>query len=242
MFSIENCLSIGLLASLTNGLASNLIAEGIGILVTVFIVDYLIKSNEKRRWETARRVLSIRMGFFAHSLIYNVVVCIAKARAESPAASLKEVPLTPQNLCRYITNEGNKIRSFDMSVLQQFKDTLTSMLPVVPMAQDPEVIKDTLMLDRVLEVVLMFKTYDLNNNASRLEFLGQLQIIVAYAAYLAQKSALHGDQRILVFPIFAEIPFKMSNDKNKLDIDGKDTFPVPSDTGALYEPAEEPNS
>lgn len=218
----------------TDGLGLNLLAEAIGILVTVFLVDALIKGREQARWNRAHRIVSFRLSALSHSLIYNILRAVARTQREAELGHRTRVPLTIRNIGTFITSEGKHLAKFDLGILQRFKDMLTDVLPICSIGAEPEVIENALMLDRALEIPLYYKDYDLNDPMSRAEFAAQLRSIAVYAAHIARRTLLHGATRKLAWATVASTQFAALSDNNGLDLDGMDQLLVADEDKGLY--------
>lgn len=66
-------IDLGFFQPLIEGLPSNLLAETVGILVTVFLVDRLIKRNEKLRWAPVRDWAHARLFETTESLLAKLL-------------------------------------------------------------------------------------------------------------------------------------------------------------------------
>ncbi|MDQ1637954.1 MAG: hypothetical protein QOF62_1293 [Pyrinomonadaceae bacterium] len=143
----------------------NLLSEVIGILVTVFFVDRLLKRREDRRWAPAKNLLEARLFKLAEQIIFAVIGIGEGYEAWGKLRMYYFGEATVMSYCnaeqidsKYIFRviEANRARSessrlrFDYRPFPEAQGKLNAILDTSAFLIDPEAIELLLQLDEEL--------------------------------------------------------------------------------------------
>lgn len=181
---------------------ANFISEAVGILITVFIIDRLIKAQEERRW------LPLRYFVYAKliELTGKLLLCILPPNLRETTnvvyeyglvSCFPQVEIPPEwddvGIAEVLSEIDQSIRlqgTFDVDLLSTSKLQIDDILGKAAFLMEPEFLALLLELDRTLTTSMRIKP-DLKDERSRWDFVLRLTQIALAAievkAWLDQK-------------------------------------------------------
>jgi hypothetical protein len=165
-------------------LLPNLVAELIGIAVTVFGVDYLIKRREQQRWSSSRDLLYANLLEAVGNLIGDIIPIRARKRSfvylEFGEVRVLQT-ISPDRIDPYVLNgildQLIKVRAFDLELISKRRLQIESIISPMAFLLDPEAFSLVMKLDRKMNL-LFRREFDLTEDDSVSDLAINLSVVL----------------------------------------------------------------
>jgi hypothetical protein len=218
-----------------DGLTSNLIAEFVGIVVTVLIIDRIIRHREELRWDNVRGLVLFKTVAYADSLLHSLLLALGPAKDESgQIVEPAQVPLNPANLATFVRRQVMHLNGLPQGLGELLRQDLQALLTFVPFIKSPDLVSLLINLDRQLELLAHTEPVPPDQN-SREALAGTLMTCVGLASYLKIQAAKEGYSDVLTVYRLAADPLRSVFDRTPITIAQATRLSVPKAEAFLYE-------